>query len=43
MEKYYQKLNITPSQSPIFTLLNDVRNVNFNGLDISPNYQREYV
>lgn len=43
MEKYYQKLNITPSQSPIYTLLNDVRNVNFNGLDISPNYQREYV
>lgn len=43
MEKYYQKLNITPSQSPIYTLLNDVRNVNANGLDISPNYQREYV
>ncbi|NFF59789.1 DUF262 domain-containing protein [Clostridium botulinum] len=43
MEKYYQKLNITPSQAPIYTLLNDVRNVNFNGLDISPNYQREYV
>ncbi|MDU5104784.1 MAG: DUF262 domain-containing protein [Clostridium butyricum] len=43
MEKYYQKLNITPSQSPIYTLLNDVRNVNVNGLDISPNYQREYV
>lgn len=43
MEKYYQKLNITPSQSPIYTLLNDIRNVNANGLDISPNYQREYV
>ncbi|NFO15672.1 DUF262 domain-containing protein [Clostridium botulinum] len=43
MEKYYQKLNITPSQLPIYTLLNDVRNVNVNGLDISPNYQREYV
>lgn len=43
MEKYYQKLNITPSQSPIYTLLNDIRNVNVNGLDISPNYQREYV
>lgn len=43
MDRYYQKLNITPSQSPIYTLLNDVRNVNVNGLDISPNYQREYV
>lgn len=43
MKNYYQKLNITPSQKPIFTLLNDVRNVNVNGLDISPNYQREYV
>lgn len=43
MEKYYQKLNITPSQSPIYTLLNEVRNVNVNGLDISPNYQREYI
>ncbi|EGS9998225.1 DUF262 domain-containing protein [Clostridium perfringens] len=43
MQKYYQKLNITPSQAPIFTLLNDVRNVRANGLDISPNYQREYV
>ena len=43
MDKYYQRLNITPSQSPIYTLLNDIRNVRFNGLDISPNYQREYV
>lgn len=43
MKQYYQKLNITPSQAPIYTLLNDVRNVGFNGLDISPNYQREYV
>jgi len=43
MDRYYQKLNITPSQSPIYTLLNEVRNVAVNGLDISPNYQREYV
>lgn len=43
MERYYQRLNIMPSQLPIFSLLNDVRNVKFNGLDISPNYQREYV
>jgi len=39
----YSRINITPSTIPIITILNDVRNVRQNGLDLSPDYQRGYI
>lgn len=39
----YNRINITPATSPIITILNDIRNVEQNGLDISPDYQRGYI
>ncbi|MFU9946033.1 DUF262 domain-containing protein [Fannyhessea vaginae] len=39
----YQRLNITPSSMPIISLMTAIKNVNANGLDISPDYQRGYI
>lgn len=39
----YSRLNMTPASIPVFTLLNNVRNVRSQGLDLSPDYQRGYI
>lgn len=39
----YSRINITPSALPMLTLLTSIRNVEQNGLDISPDYQRGYI
>lgn len=39
----YSRVNITPSALPMLTLLTNIRNVEQNGLDISPDYQRGYI
>lgn len=39
----YASLNIQPAQLPIFTLLSRVKNVLTGGLDISPDYQHNYI
>lgn len=39
----YSRINITPSTIPLLTLLTSIRNVHQGGLDISPDYQREYI
>lgn len=39
----FQRLNITPSQLPIISLMASIKNIRANGLDISPDYQRGYI
>ena len=39
----FQRLNITPSQLPIISLMASIKNSRANGLDISPDYQRGYI
>lgn len=39
----FQKLNITPSATPIISLIASIKNVRANGLDLSPDYQRGYI
>ena len=39
----FQRLNITPSQLPIISLMTSIKNTRANGLDISPDYQRGYI
>ena len=39
----FQRLNITPSQLPIISLMTSIKNTRANVLDISPDYQRGYI
>lgn len=39
----YSILSMTPSQKPILTLMSSIKNVRAGGLDISPDYQRQYI
>jgi len=39
----FERLNITPSSTPIITLIANIKNVHANGLDMSPDYQRGYI
>lgn len=39
----YSRINITPSTLPLLTLLTRIRSARQNGLDISPDYQRDYI
>lgn len=39
----FQQLNITPSTSPMISIMSKIKNVEANGLDLSPDYQRGYI
>ncbi len=42
-EIIYNRINIQPSTLPIYTLMTSIDNVNSQGLDISPDYQRGLI
>lgn len=39
----YNKINITPTALPLLNILNDIANTEYNGLDLSTDYQKSYI
>lgn len=39
----FQRINITGSVQPMLSILSSIRNVQANGLDLAPDYQRAYI